>query len=137
MDVAKSYLRERYADDPDARFGLIASSKDRELPRLGVLNDFPPVAEGLETIGLALVNPRNGVLGYTSNALVSIIDEHIFGDLKSFREQFANLSQEQVFQTLKGRLKPICQRTLPGATQPGVIDHLPHAACLVPEASPR
>ena len=29
--------------------------------------------------------------------LVSFIDEHAFGDLKSFREQFANLSQEQVF----------------------------------------
>ncbi len=44
--------------------------------------------------------------------LVSFIDEHTFGDLKSFREQFANLSQEQVFQTLKTRLKPICHRTL-------------------------
>jgi adenine-specific DNA-methyltransferase len=44
--------------------------------------------------------------------LVSFIDEHTFGDLKSFREQFANLSQEQVFQTLKSRLKPICHRTL-------------------------
>jgi adenine-specific DNA-methyltransferase len=44
--------------------------------------------------------------------LVSFVDEHAFGDIKSFREQFANLSQEQVFQTLKARLKPICQRTL-------------------------
>jgi adenine-specific DNA-methyltransferase len=44
--------------------------------------------------------------------LVSFIDEHTFGDLKSFREQFAVLSQEQVFQTLKSRLKPICHRTL-------------------------
>jgi adenine-specific DNA-methyltransferase len=44
--------------------------------------------------------------------LVSFIDEHTFGDLKSFREQFASLSQEQVFQTLKNRLKPICHRTL-------------------------
>lgn len=44
--------------------------------------------------------------------LVSIIDEHTFGDLKSFREQFANLSQAQVFDTLKARLKPICHRTL-------------------------
>lgn len=44
--------------------------------------------------------------------LVSFIDEHTFGDIKSFREQFANLSQEQVFQTLKTRLKPICHRTL-------------------------
>jgi len=44
--------------------------------------------------------------------LVSIIDEHSFGDLKSFKEQFTNLSQEQVFETLKARLRPICHRTL-------------------------
>lgn len=44
--------------------------------------------------------------------LVSFIDEHAFGDLKSFREQFANLNQEQVFNTLKARLKPVCHRTL-------------------------
>ena len=40
LDTAKRYLRERYADDPDARYGLIASSKDRELTRFGVMNDF-------------------------------------------------------------------------------------------------
>jgi adenine-specific DNA-methyltransferase len=44
--------------------------------------------------------------------LVSIIDDHAFGDLRSFREQFANLGQQQVFDTLKARLKPICHRTL-------------------------
>ena len=44
--------------------------------------------------------------------LVSIIDEHAFGDLKSFREQFANLSQEQVFELSRRVLKPICHRTL-------------------------
>jgi len=44
--------------------------------------------------------------------LVSFIDEHTFGDLKSFRDQFANLNQDQVFQTLKARLKPVCHRTL-------------------------
>ena len=44
--------------------------------------------------------------------LVSFIDEHIFGDLKSFREQFANLSQSQVFDALKARLSGICHRTL-------------------------
>ena len=44
--------------------------------------------------------------------LVSFIDEHTFGDLKSFREQFANLNQKQVFETLKARLRPVCHRTL-------------------------
>ncbi|MGH7962494.1 MAG: SNF2-related protein, partial [Candidatus Binatia bacterium] len=33
--------------------------------------------------------------------LVSFIDEHTFGDLKSFREQFASLNNKQVFDTLK------------------------------------
>ncbi|MGY4281211.1 ERCC4-related helicase [Bradyrhizobium sp. LM2.7] len=44
--------------------------------------------------------------------LVSFIDEHAFGDLKSFREQFANLAQDRVFHVLKERLKPLCHRTL-------------------------
>ena len=40
LGAAKQYLRDRYADDPDARYGLIASSKDRDLVRFGVMNDF-------------------------------------------------------------------------------------------------
>lgn len=44
--------------------------------------------------------------------LVSFIDEHAFGDLKSFREQFVNIGQERTFNILKDRLKPICHRTL-------------------------
>ena len=44
--------------------------------------------------------------------LVSFIDEHAFGDLKSFREQFAYLNDDRVFDMLKARLKPICHRTL-------------------------
>jgi SNF2 family DNA or RNA helicase len=44
--------------------------------------------------------------------LVSFIDDQVFGDLKSFRTQFTNLAQEQVFQKLKERLAPISHRTL-------------------------
>jgi hypothetical protein len=40
LDVAKDYLRERYASDRDARFGIVASSKDRDLVNFGVPNDF-------------------------------------------------------------------------------------------------
>ena len=40
LDVAKQYLKDRYADDPLARYGLIASSKDRDLVRFDVPNDF-------------------------------------------------------------------------------------------------
>lgn len=41
LEAAKTYLRERYADDPKARFGLIASSRDRDLPAFGIPNDYP------------------------------------------------------------------------------------------------
>jgi adenine-specific DNA-methyltransferase len=67
--------------------------------------------------------------------LVSFIDEHVFGDLQSFREQFTSLKRAQgpdviweikpdasvelvptssalLFNRLKARLKPICHRTL-------------------------
>lgn len=44
--------------------------------------------------------------------LVSFIDEHTFGDLASFREQFGNVNSPNVFDTLKSRLAPLCHRTL-------------------------
>lgn len=40
LDVAKAYVRERYADAPVARYGLLASSKDKILPKFGVDNTF-------------------------------------------------------------------------------------------------
>ena len=40
LDSARRHLRDRYADDPTARFGLIASSKDRVLVSHGINNDF-------------------------------------------------------------------------------------------------
>ncbi len=44
--------------------------------------------------------------------LVSFIDDRVFGDLKSFRTQFAKVDGETVIADLKERLKPICHRTL-------------------------
>jgi superfamily II DNA or RNA helicase len=44
--------------------------------------------------------------------LVSIIDDFTFGDLKSFRAQFARLTGDADFADLKQRLQPICKRTL-------------------------
>jgi len=40
LNVAKQYLSERYAEAPEARYGLLASSKDRDLVGLGIPNDF-------------------------------------------------------------------------------------------------
>jgi SNF2 family DNA or RNA helicase len=44
--------------------------------------------------------------------LVSLIDDYAFGDAKSFRAQYARLSGDNQFDELKGRLKPVCHRTL-------------------------
>jgi adenine-specific DNA-methyltransferase len=83
-------------------------------------NVYKPSNVIANTLKLALANAPKLLLTATplQNSLlelfglVSFIDERTFGDLKSFREQFANLSQRQVFQTLKARLRPICHRTL-------------------------
>lgn len=47
--------------------------------------------------------------------LVSIIDDHLFGDLKSFKAQYGRVEQngdELGFHQLKERIRPITQRTL-------------------------
>src|SRR5690606_19615586 len=47
--------------------------------------------------------------------LVSIIDDHLFGDLKSFKAQYSrieNSADPSVYEELKERLKPISKRTL-------------------------
>jgi len=47
--------------------------------------------------------------------LVSIIDDYVFGDQKSFRAQYNRLNgnpDEEAFNELKERLKPVCKRTL-------------------------
>ncbi|MFN6195473.1 MAG: SNF2-related protein [Planctomycetota bacterium] len=43
--------------------------------------------------------------------LVSILDDHTFGDLDSFRERFARPDDDD-FAELKHRLRPLCKRTL-------------------------
>lgn len=44
--------------------------------------------------------------------LVSFIDDYIFGDIKSYKNQFARLTNEINFDSLKTRIAPICKRTL-------------------------
>lgn len=44
--------------------------------------------------------------------LVSIIDEHTFGDAKSFKSQYCRSADNEIITELKNRLKPVCHRTL-------------------------
>ena len=69
--------------------------------------------------------------------LVSFIDAHAFGDLGSFREQFAILNEQTIFDALKARLKPICHRTLRRQVLPYVrfTQRLPLVQPFTPEES--
>jgi DUF2075 family protein len=40
VDIAKSYMKSRYSKDTEARFGLIASSRDKSLVQYGITNDY-------------------------------------------------------------------------------------------------
>lgn len=79
-------------------------------PKNVIANTLKTALAGKDKLLLTATPLQNSLLELFG--LVSFIDEHTFGDLKSFREQFANLNQEQVFYTLKARLKPVCHRTL-------------------------
>lgn len=109
------FARNKAADVANTAWDLVVMDEAHRLR-----NVYKPSNVIANTLKLALANRHKLLLTATplQNSLlelfglVSFIDEHTFGDLKSFRDQFANLSQEQVFQTLKARLKPICHRTL-------------------------
>jgi ERCC4-related helicase len=49
--------------------------------------------------------------------LVSIIDEHTFGDIKSFRSQFLRSTDGDNYQDLRDRLKSVCIRNLRSQVQ--------------------
>lgn len=66
--------------------------------------------EGRQKLLLTATPLQNSLLELFG--LVSFIDDRTFGDLKSFREQFSSLKPDNVFETLRNRLKPICHRTL-------------------------
>jgi adenine-specific DNA-methyltransferase len=109
------FARGKAADVANTAWDLVVIDEAHRLR-----NVYKPSNVIANTLKLALTNAPKLLLTATplQNSLlelfglVSFIDERAFGDLKSFREQFASLSQQQVFETLKARLRPICHRTL-------------------------
>jgi superfamily II DNA or RNA helicase len=75
-----------------------------------VANSIKSAVSGFQKVLLTATPLQNSLLELYG--LVSIVDEFTFGDLRSFRAQFARLSGKADFDTLKQRLRPICQRTL-------------------------
>jgi adenine-specific DNA-methyltransferase len=109
------FARNKAADVANTPWDLVVLDEAHRLR-----NVYKPSNVIANTLKQALANKHKLLLTATplQNSLlelfglVSFIDEHSFGDLKSFKEQFSNLNQQQVFDTLKARLKPICHRTL-------------------------
>lgn len=109
------FARAKAADVNAVRWDLVVIDEAHRLR-----NVYKPSNVIANTLKTALTNVPKLLLTATplQNSLlelfglVSFIDEHAFGDLKSFREQFARLNDPNVFDILKARLKPLCQRTL-------------------------
>ena len=109
------FARNKAADVANTPWDLVVLDEAHRLrnvykPSNVIANTLKLALAGRHKLLLTATPLQNSLLELFG--LVSFIDEHTFGDLKSFRDQFANLSQEQVFQTLKARLQPICHRTL-------------------------
>ncbi|VGO18537.1 SNF2-related protein [Pontiella sulfatireligans] len=97
-----------------------------------IANTLKKALEGRPKVLLTATPLQNSLLELYG--LVSFIDEHAFGDLKSFRQQFANLSLEGTFDALKARIAPLCHRTL----RRQVTQYVPYTArhAIVEEFSP-
>jgi SNF2 family DNA or RNA helicase len=109
------FARNKAADVANTPWDLVVIDEAHRLrnvykPSNVIANALKLALAGKDKLLLTATPLQNSLLELFG--LISFVDEHVFGDLKSFREQFANLNQEQVFDTLKARLKPLCHRTL-------------------------
>lgn len=83
-------------------------------------NVYKPTNKTANAIKLALSERKKILLTATPlqnsilelYGLVSIIDDYVFGDLKSFKTQFSHNLEEEDYADLRSRLQPICKRTL-------------------------
>ena len=70
-----------------------------------------------------------GLVSFIDDSRSERLRQRVFGDLKSFREQFAKLDGERVVADLKERLRPICHRTLRRQVDAHVLFTKRHAIC--------
>jgi adenine-specific DNA-methyltransferase len=103
------FARNKASDVQAAPWDLVVIDEAHRLR-----NVYKPSNVIANTLKLALAQKQKLLLTATplQNSLlelfglVSFIDEHTFGDLKSFREQFANVAQGRVLDILRDRLAP-------------------------------
>lgn len=79
-------------------------------PTNKISNAIKSAIESRKKILLTATPLQNSILELYG--LVSIIDDYVFGDLKSFKTQFGRLLEEENYNDLRERLQPVCKRTL-------------------------
>ncbi|MDD2426086.1 MAG: SNF2-related protein [Bacteroidales bacterium] len=79
-------------------------------PTNKIANTIKDAIESRKKVLLTATPLQNSILELYG--LVSIIDNYVFGDLKSFKGQFSKVLDETDFQSLRSRLQPVCKRTL-------------------------
>jgi adenine-specific DNA-methyltransferase len=75
-----------------------------------VANTIKDALKGRRKLLLTATPLQNSLLELYG--LISLIDEHAFGDVQSFRDQFMGAAQARSYGALKSRLQPLCTRTL-------------------------
>lgn len=79
-------------------------------PTNKISNIIKSAIESRKKILLTATPLQNSILELYG--LVSIIDDYVFGNLKSFKTQFGRMLDEEDYNALRERLQPICKRTL-------------------------
>jgi len=79
-------------------------------PSNKIARQLKEVLQGVPKILLTATPLQNSLLELYG--LVSFVDDYAFGDLKSFRSQYARLADSDTYGELKARLTPVCKRTL-------------------------
>lgn len=73
LDEGKEYLRSRYSDDPEARFGVVASSRDRSLASWGIRNDWQSTRN--MNLGEWYCDPEDSYRGRSCRRLEACVTE--------------------------------------------------------------
>jgi superfamily II DNA or RNA helicase len=89
-------------------------------PTNKIANSIKNATANFQKVLLTATPLQNSILELYG--LVSLIDDYAFGDLKSFKAQYARLNGDDDFLSLKERLKPLCKRTL----RKQVLEYVPY-----------
>ncbi len=68
LETAKSYFHKRYAEAPAARYGLVASSRDRVLAEWGISNDYRSTKVMRLNLGTATATSAGAPAGTCASA---------------------------------------------------------------------